>query len=223
MVSHYEENLSFDLGNLAAYDISTVEAQRIDETTRQNSLRLMQKLLALEKEENEEGEFLILPEAVLKTPRARPPPEDKPMTKWEKFRVSKGLGRRKKRSRLVYEPTVEGYVPRFGGYSIKKLKAKQNAIVEDKNGENPVEKAAMVKSLQRQEQKKREIQNKFVAEGKKDKKSVKRSLEIAKSSTAKLEHIPKKRVHKEHKGVKDEKSFNLEVLDMLSKRKKVSK
>lgn len=223
MVSHYEENLCFDLGNLAAYDISTVEAGQIEEVTKVNSQKLLQRLLALEKEENEEGEFLLLPEAIIKTPRANPPPEEKPLTKWEKFRVSKGLGRRKKRSRLIYEPSVEGYVPRYGGYSIKKLQAKQNSIVEDKNGENPAERAALERSLQRQEQKKREIQNKFVAEAKKDKKSLKKSMEIAKSSTAKLDHLPKKRVHKEHKAVKDEKNFNLEVFEMLSKKKKVSK
>jgi regulator of ribosome biosynthesis len=222
MACHFEENICFDLGNLAAYDITSIETNDILNVSVANAKKLLEKITALPKEEDEEGEFFVLPEVVVKVPRAKPPPEEKPLTKWEKFRVSKGLGRRKKRSRLIYEPSVEGYVPRFGGYSIKKLKQKQNAIVEEKHGENPLVRQSVEKSLKKQEQKKRELANRMVSEAKKDKKTVKDSLENAKTSTAKLDHLPKKRVHKDHKSVKDEKTFNLELLDQVTKRKKNS-
>lgn len=220
MASHFEGNICFDLGNLAAYDITSIETKDVLSISIQNAKKLIEKISCLPKEENDEGDFYLLPPPILKLPRAMPPPEDKAMTKWEKFRVSKGLGRRKKRSRLIYEPSVEGYVPRYGGYSIKKLKSKQNAIVEDKHGQNPLEHQAMEKSLKKQEQKKRELINKMVSESKKDKKSVKDSINNAKTSTAKLESLPKKRVHTDHKSVKDEKNFNLELLDQVTKRKR---
>lgn len=221
MAVHYEGNLSFDLGNLSAYDISSIEPSDILKVTMENCQKLIQKIQTLQKEENDEGDFYLLPNPELKVPRAKRPPSPRPMTKWEKFRVSKGLGRRKKRSRLVYEESTEGYVPRYGAYSIKKLKAKQNAIVEEKNGENPLVKQAETKTLQKFEQKKREMQNKFVSEGKKTKKDIDKKLEIAKSSTAKLDILPKKRiVPRAHTSVQDEKKHNLALLDEVSKKRK---
>ena len=221
MASHYEENITFDLGNMAAFDITSIDPSEIFKITLQNSKKLLEKLQALEKEQNDEGEFLILPKPIMKIPRERKPPEQKPLTKWEKYRVQSGLGRRKKRSRLVYEPTVDGYVPRYGSYSIKKLKSKQNAIVEEKNGENPMEKISQTKSLEKFEQKKREIKNNFIAEGKKTKKDVERNLEIAKSSTAKLDMLPKKRtVPRSHNSLDEEKKYNLSLLDQVNKKHK---
>lgn len=222
MASHYEANMAFDLGNLAAFDITSIDPSEIFQVTLQNSKKLLEKLYSLEKEQNEEGDFLILPQPITKIPRERRPPEPKPMTKWEKFRVQNGLGRRVKRSRLVYEDSVDGYVPRYGAYSLKKLKNKQNAIVEEKNGENPMDKQSESRSLARLEQKKREIQNKFVAEGKKSKKDIEKSLLIARSSTAKLDVLPKKRtVPRNHTSMNDEKKHNLELFDQITKKKKV--
>ena len=222
MAALYEGNITFDLGNLAAFDITSIDPSEIFQLTLQNSKKLLEKLHGLEKEQNDEGDFLVLPKPITKIPRERRPPSPKPMTKWEKFRVQNGLGRRVKRSRLVYETTVDGYVPRYGAYSLKKLKSKQNAIVEEKNGENPTERASEQKSLARLEQKKREIQNKFVAEGKKSRKDVEKSLQIAKSSTAKLDTLPKKRtVPRSHASIGDEKKHNLELFDQINKRKKV--
>jgi regulator of ribosome biosynthesis len=221
MASHYEENIAYDLGNLAAFDISSIEPSDVHKITVQNSEKLLRKLYLLEKEQNEEGDFLILPNPIAKIPRERKPPSPKPTTKWENFRLKNGLGRRRKRSRLVYEASVDGYLPRYGSYSVKKLKSKQNAIVEEKNGENPMEKTSEIKNLGKLKQKKRELIGKLVSEGKKTKKEVEKTLEIAKSSTAKLEKIPKKRsVPRNHSSIKDEKNYNLSLFDQITKKPK---
>jgi hypothetical protein len=37
-------------------------------------------------------------------PREKPAPKEDPKTKWEKFREEKGIPKKKKRSRLVFDP-----------------------------------------------------------------------------------------------------------------------
>lgn len=54
------------------------------------------------------------------------------MTKWEKFRLEKGLTPRKKRSRLVFDPITKDWVPRYGHKSANKIKDKHEWLMEDK-------------------------------------------------------------------------------------------
>jgi len=44
-----------------------------------------------------------LPESKITLPRHQPPPKPKPLTKWEKFRVEKGMAPKEKRSRMVFD------------------------------------------------------------------------------------------------------------------------
>ena len=37
-------------------------------------------------------------------PREKPIPKEKEMTKWEKFRIEKGMNRKEKRSSVVFDP-----------------------------------------------------------------------------------------------------------------------
>jgi len=73
-----------------------------------------------------------LPEPKIVVPRAKPAPKEKPKTKWEKFREEKGLPARKKRSRLVFDPISNDWVPRWGPNSKKKIEAKHEWLLEDK-------------------------------------------------------------------------------------------
>ena len=41
------------------------------------------------------------------------------MTKWEKYRLEKGMPARKKRSRVIYDPITKDWVPRYGYKSAK--------------------------------------------------------------------------------------------------------
>jgi len=83
-----------------------------------------------EKEGGEDGEILEyikskysvdLPKSQIILPRTKPIPKEKPLTKWEKFRIEKGMTTREKRSRMVYDTRTDDYVPRFGAGSIKKI------------------------------------------------------------------------------------------------------
>ena len=73
-------------------------------------------------------------------PRFRPLPTEKYMTKWERFRVEKGLAPRKKRSRLIYDAITKDWVPRWGPGSIKKIQEASEFIIEEKPGDIPIEK-----------------------------------------------------------------------------------
>lgn len=67
--------------------------------------------------------------------RAKPVPQPKPETKWEKFAKEKGITK-KKRSRMVYDEEKEEYRPRWG-YKRAKAGIEEQAIVEVKAGDDP--------------------------------------------------------------------------------------
>lgn len=54
------------------------------------------------------------------------------MTKWEKFRIEKGIPTREKRGRMVFDPITQDWVPRYGAGSIKKIEDKYNWMMEVK-------------------------------------------------------------------------------------------
>jgi regulator of ribosome biosynthesis len=54
------------------------------------------------------------------------------LTKWEKFRLEKGIQAKGKRSRLVFDPITNDWVPRHGMGSIKKIEDKYNWVMEEK-------------------------------------------------------------------------------------------
>lgn len=222
---HYEENLTYDLGNLAAYDISTLDSQSLHEVTLKNTNKLLSKLYSLEKDENELAVLIKLPKPLVRLPREKQPPKPKPLSKWEKFRVGKGLGRRQKRSRMVYEPTVDEHLPRWGPYSVKRLHERQNPILEEKEGENVRVKMGEEKAVTKLRQKERELQNKLsnALEGKKTKKGLDAALDVAKSSTVKHETQAKKRtVPRKDRNTNVEKQSNLAILDQVIKKPKVA-
>lgn len=65
-------------------------------------------------------------------PRHKIIPKPKQMTKWEKFRIEKGLQPKEKRSRYVYDPVSKDWLPRFGLGSIKKVQDNFQWAMEEK-------------------------------------------------------------------------------------------
>ena len=57
--------------------------------------------------------FVQLPKPEFKLPRAQPPPEPKPETKWEKFAKEKGIVKRK-RDRMVWDEKHKEFRPEMG-------------------------------------------------------------------------------------------------------------
>ncbi|CAG9310558.1 unnamed protein product [Blepharisma stoltei] len=223
--TQYDENITYDLGNLAAYDISSLDYSSLYDVTSKNSSRLLAKLFSLEKEEDELSVLIKLPQPLMVLPREKDPPKPKPLNKWEKFRLSKGLGRRLKRSRMVYEPSVDDYLPRWGPYSVKRLHDKQTAIIEENEEGNAREKRGEEKSLKKLKQKENELKNKLsnAMEGKKGKKDIDAALDVAKSSTVKHEKQAKKRtIPRKDKNTREEKQNNLALLDQVIKKAKIS-
>lgn len=73
-----------------------------------------------------------LPAPKIVTPREKPIPKEKPLTKWEKFRLERGLPARMKRSRMIFDPITNDWVPRWGNKSAKQIKEKHNWLIVDK-------------------------------------------------------------------------------------------
>jgi regulator of ribosome biosynthesis len=152
-------NTHFDLGALVYEDSQSfagLTEKDIEQRSRDNFTRLFKHLFDLKRQQKakaggDDGEILEytkalwsveLPEPKIVTPRQKPAPKEKPKTKWEKFREEKGLPTRKKRSRLVFDPITNDWVPRWGPNSKKKIEAKHEWLLEDKpkhieNGVDP--------------------------------------------------------------------------------------
>ena len=81
-----------------------------------------------------------MPEPEYELPRLRPLPKEKGMTKWERFRLEKGLPARKKWSRMVFDPITNDWVPWWGPDSIKKIQEASEYIIEEKKTDIPIEK-----------------------------------------------------------------------------------
>jgi len=107
-VTKEPDNLRYDLGNLAAFDISSIneEIYRKDpeqyllQTSTTKMQNLIGKLFELPTEQLEHlpGQMALLPKPTTSVPREKPVPQAKPKTKWEKFAAAKGIQKKKKGS-----------------------------------------------------------------------------------------------------------------------------
>merc|ERR1719320_1747243 len=106
---------------------------------------LINSLWQLETERIEEAVVAHLPPPTFVLPREKPCPKPKPMTKWEKYAKEKGIDKKKKKDRMVWDDVVQKWVPQFG---YKKVQAEQekNWMIPVKGNapddEDPFEKLA---------------------------------------------------------------------------------
>jgi regulator of ribosome biosynthesis len=70
---------------------------------------------------------------------------------------------------MVFDEITKSWVPRYGKDSIKKIQEKQDIIREVKGGddpkEDPFQKSALEKKLNKEKQQFREVRNKLEAKG----------------------------------------------------------
>lgn len=137
--------LEYDLGLLMASDISQLDgAQLYNAATREQYLHtlatqhcqlMVNHLFALPSTAvpNDIGRLVTLPTPLLQLPREKPVPQPKPATKWEQFARAKGIHKKGKRDRLVYDEQTDAYKPRFG-YS--KTDENEPVIIEHKESPN---------------------------------------------------------------------------------------
>ena len=190
-VPEKRENIFFDTRRLVIIDSNNILNSKNNETeltetiminkAKQNYIDFASSLFdILNKQQGEEKEDidydkapdeLTLPENIITLPRSLPIPIQKPPTKWEKYKMEKGITQRK-RSRMVYSEEVGDWVPRWGKGSIKHIQDSMNWVMEDKEeGVNPFEQKSNEKQLAKAKQMKRQIKNeefakKYLAEKK---------------------------------------------------------
>lgn len=173
------ENIFFDTRRLVIIDSNNIlnsknNEKELTETiminkAKQNYIDFATSLFdILNKQQGEEKEDLdydkapdelTLPENIITLPRSLPVPIPKPPTKWEKYKMEKGITQRK-RSRMVYSEEVGDWVPRWGKGSVKHIQDSMNWLMEEKEpGVNPFEQKSNEKQIAKAKQMKRQIKN----------------------------------------------------------------
>eukprot|EP00397_Hematodinium_sp_SG-2012_P036280 GEMP01039148.1.p1 GENE.GEMP01039148.1~~GEMP01039148.1.p1 ORF type:complete len:403 (+),score=101.37 GEMP01039148.1:47-1255(+) len=167
-----EDNLSYSLRDMTAFDITPImQASAIEATARDNVQFLVNKIFALPTETTDWGKCAQLPDkATFALPREKRLPAVKAKTRWEKFAQERGI-EKKKRGRMVWDETTKDWAPRYGYKSVKKNEERANWAVEIKDGEDPYahpfQKQKAEKALVTAKQKMREMRNKVEAVGEK--------------------------------------------------------
>ncbi|KAH8741701.1 hypothetical protein FG386_001275 [Cryptosporidium ryanae] len=160
-------SLEVCLSNLISSDISTISEEDIEQIGVNNLQIILNKVCSdMKKERSKEGVVVTVPiKQEIQLPRAFPLPEKREKTKWEKFAELKGIKKRK-RSRMVYDPITDDFVPRWGRNSIKKIQKKHNeAIIEIKgnidSAQDPRNGLNSKRNIVISKQKLRELKNKM--------------------------------------------------------------
>ena len=178
-IQEKRENIFFDTRRLVIIDSNNIlnsknNEKELTETiminkAKQNYIDFASSLFdILNKQQGEEKEDLdydkapdelTLPENIITLPRSLPVPIPKPPTKWEKYKMEKGITQRK-RSRMVYSEEVGDWVPRWGKGSVKHIQDSMNWLMEEKEpGINPFEQKSNEKQITKAKQMKRQIKN----------------------------------------------------------------
>ena len=172
------DTLEYDLGLLMASDFSQLDdtllynsntaEQYIQSITQSHCQLIINHLFSLPSTAvpNDTGRIITLPTPLLRLPREKPIPQQKQPTKWEQFATAKGIHKKSRRDRLVYDENTDTYKARFG-----RDKANDDTapiIIEHKESPNntadsevidPWTKADMDKAARKQKNKKQHGKN----------------------------------------------------------------
>jgi regulator of ribosome biosynthesis len=178
--------VSYDFGNLAVFDSNPLEAdqlagedkeQHLKDTARDNVQLLVNQILQLPVKRTADSHnssgtqdstvaLFQLPEPTTALPREKPIPKPKPPTKWELFAAKKGIQKKAKDGKLVFDEATGKWVPKWG-YKGKNKELDSQWLVEvddkdiKKTGDELVdprklaraERVKLVKKNQRQQEK----------------------------------------------------------------------
>ncbi|KYQ89694.1 ribosome biogenesis regulatory protein [Tieghemostelium lacteum] len=167
-----EDTLQYDLGNLTAFDYSSINKAEYKENpqeyllkfSRDNVQLLVSRLFQCPLKVIDEGTLAILPKCITPIPRERQLPTDKPKTRWEAFAKLKGIKKKTKsqKNALEFDEQKEEYVNKYGKSRSQKEKEENWAVTagpQDKVGEDPFTKMDEEKNDRVQRQKNREQRN----------------------------------------------------------------
>ncbi|EGG24358.1 ribosome biogenesis regulatory protein [Cavenderia fasciculata] len=110
-----EDSLLYDLGNLCAFDFSSLNKaeynenpeEYINKISRDNVQLLITRMFQLDSKVVESGALALLPKPLTPIPRMKPIPEAKQQTRWEAFAAIKDIKKRKKDSKVWDETHKE--------------------------------------------------------------------------------------------------------------------
>ena len=169
-----EDDLTYDLGRLYAYDPSPLPKEELASdpsafllrTARDNLQLLVNKLYGLLPSSGKRG-TIELPPPTTPLPREKPLPEAKPLTRWERFAKDKGIVK-KKRSKMVWDEVKQQWAPRFGfGRANNPKDTVQDWLVVAKPGDDgkadPFEAKSEERKMRLTKQKKQEERNRLEA------------------------------------------------------------
>lgn len=133
--------VNYDFGNLSVFDpnpldhdLLTSDSEReahLTSVTRDNVQLLVAQLLQLPVKKTTESinssskqdstmTLFVLPQPSTQLPREKPLPKAKPPTKWEQFAAKKGIKKKAKDGKLVYDEEAGKWVPKWGYGGINK-------------------------------------------------------------------------------------------------------
>lgn len=100
--------------------------------------------------------LISLPEPVSELPREKPLPKPKPPTKWELFAAKKGIQKKAKDGKLVYDEETGKWIPKWGYGGANKKLDDQWLVEVDEEKEKPDSKGDLIdpRTLSRMERKK---------------------------------------------------------------------
>jgi len=136
--------LELDLGNMLAIDNNQMEKEKLTDPSyllslaRDNTQLLINSIWQLETERVEDAVIAKFPPPTYKLPREKPAPKPKAPTKWEKYAKEKGIEKKKKKDRLVWDDVVSKWVPQFG-YKKAQAEADKNWMIPLKQNADPTE------------------------------------------------------------------------------------
>ena len=237
------ENIFFDTRRLVIVDSNNLLNSKNNETeltetimmnkAKQNYIDFASSLFdILNKQQGEEKEDLdydkapdelTLPESIITLPRSLPIPIQKPMTKWEKYKMEKGITQRK-RGRMVYSEEVGDWVPRWGKGSVKHIQDSMNWVMEEKEpGVNPFEQKSNEKQIAKAKQMKKQIKNEeFAKKYLAQKKGISNNNEKNEGNNINKQHISKK-MRKAFKAQKEIKRLNEDKKNLGKRLEQVQK
>lgn len=164
-----EEDLQYDLGNMTAFDAHPINLEKyktegmnyVTKEARDNVQLLVNQLFRLPSQPADMGRVVRLPFPQTKLPREKKLPEDKPLTKWEKFRERNGLKKQKK-DKKVFDENTQTW-KRAYGWSRDKEEDLSDWLIPAKPGdtaqEDPFLARQMEKRLRKQQDKKKQEKN----------------------------------------------------------------
>lgn len=107
--------LNADVGHLLVFDERMERKDATaEELAAEATMAVLDALNTLPMTQTTEGKRVALPKGTFQLPREKPIPKVRPLTKWEKFAREKGIQKRTKRDRLVFDEATQDYVPRYG-------------------------------------------------------------------------------------------------------------